>query len=693
MKLRMVGSQSVGGCAGGIAALAISSFAAAQSNGAAASDGDSVRDVLVVSGSRMEQSLLESGAAISVIDSADIATLPWDDFGDLLRTVPGINVAQTGVRDINVTARGATATLANTQLALLDGRSIYLDFFGFVAWDLLPVQAQEIYRIEIVRGPGSAVWGANAMSGVVHVITKRPKDLAGTTLVVGTAESSVLHAGAAGNVAYKVTAGLVDQSPYDRPTGPVPGAVPPQEYPPFANPGTDQARVNAAVDWDLAGGGMFGFGLGYAETSGILHSGIGPFQVHDGSSLSYLEASWQRDEWRIRLGSSVLDGDTVNLLTRRADGAPLPFAFDTDTLDFSATSTSKAGTRHTLTYGVDYRSNDFLLEIAPAASRRDEWGVFLQDEIAITERLRWSIGARHYESDALADPVLAPRTSLVFLPLGNHALRAAFGKAFRAPSAINEHLDVSILQPLGPLAVVADADGNSAIDEERVAAYELGYTGAFRSFSFTADLYRNEIQDSIDFFVAERYGPGNLPGPGPTLPAAVIPCFAFAPSTGPAACPLLGLAGVVPSQYSYRNIGRIVQRGAEVGFAGDRGLWRWFANASWQDAPDVAGGVEPGDLNVPPEWRANLGFGRDSGRYYFNVTVNYQDEAYWADVLSVRARTAAFTQVGVTLGWRFIDDRLMFKIVGQNVFDEHVQQHIFGDLLSRRVEGQLSLQF
>ena len=64
---------------------------------------------------------------------------------------------------------------------MLDGRSMYLDFFGFVMWDLLPIQANEIERIEVVRGPGSAVWGANAMTGVVNVISRRPKDMVGTT--------------------------------------------------------------------------------------------------------------------------------------------------------------------------------------------------------------------------------------------------------------------------------------------------------------------------------------------------------------------------------------------------------------------------------------------------------------------------------------------------------------------------------
>jgi iron complex outermembrane receptor protein len=679
-------------CYFSMVALTLSSELQAQSS-APEAEASSAREVLVVTGSRTSQSLLESGVAVTVIEGEDIVRLPVDDFGDLLRTVPGVNVAQTGVRDISVTARGATSTLANSQLALLDGRSIYLDFFGFVAWDLVPIQAQEIERIEVVRGPGSAIWGANAMSGVVNVITKRPKDMLGTTLNVGTAESSVLHAGVAGKVSYKVSAGLFEQSPYDRPVGPVPGAVPPQDYLPFANEGTDQTRINAALEWDLGTGGIASFGVGRAETSGILHSGIGPFRIADGSALSHFKAGWQRGDWRINLAATSLDGDGVNLLTRRSDGTPLPFAFETDTVDLNLANTSRLGEVHTLTYGTDYRDNDFLLEIAPEAGQRAEWGIFLQDEMAFGERWRWSLGARYYKADALEDPVVMPRTSLVVLLGDEHSLRLTAGKAFRSPSAINEYLDVEILQPVGPLGVPATAAGNRAVDEERVTAYEIGYTGIFGNLSLTADLYRNEQQDSIDFFVVDFYGPTNLPLPGPALPATVIPCFAFAPGTGPGACPLGGLAGVVPSEYSYRNLGRLVQRGVEVGLSGQHGFWNWFANASWQDEPDIGGGAEPDDLNVAPSWRVNAGVTRDRGRNFFSLMLGYQDDAYWADVLAIRASTPAFTQVGATVGWRFVDDRVMFKIVGQNIFDERVQQHIFGDLLSRRVEGQVTLRF
>ena len=92
-------------------------------------------ETVVVSASRSEESLIDSPATISVIGSLAIQNAPSQNFAELLRTIPGVNVTQVSARDINVTSRGATGTLATGQLALLDGRSLYQDFFGFVMWD------------------------------------------------------------------------------------------------------------------------------------------------------------------------------------------------------------------------------------------------------------------------------------------------------------------------------------------------------------------------------------------------------------------------------------------------------------------------------------------------------------------------------------------------------------------------------
>ena len=119
---------------------------------------------------------------MSVVSSETIETSPAQNYGDLLRNVPGLNVIQMSARDINLTSRQGTSTLSNSQLALLDGRSIYLDFFGLILWDFVPSNPADIKQIEVVRGPASAVWGANALTGVINIITKTPRESPGGSL-------------------------------------------------------------------------------------------------------------------------------------------------------------------------------------------------------------------------------------------------------------------------------------------------------------------------------------------------------------------------------------------------------------------------------------------------------------------------------------------------------------------------------
>ncbi|MDX1561600.1 MAG: TonB-dependent receptor, partial [Gammaproteobacteria bacterium] len=196
---------------------------------------------------------------------------------------------------------------------------------------------------------------------------------------------------------------------------------------------------------------------------------------------------------------------------------------------------------------------------------------------------------------------------------------------------------------------------------------------------------------SIDFFVANLYGPTNLPSPGPTIPPQLIPCFAIPPGTNPA-CPLGGLANVVPSDYSYRNVGKRVDDGIEFSIDQQLDDWYWWTNFSYQDEPDVTG-VDPADINRAPEWRANFGIGQDFGRMFWNATVNYQDESYWADVLFARAAIDGFTTVNASIGWRFNNESISVKLTGQNLFDEEYQSHIFGDIIDRRLDAQVSFSW
>ena len=193
---------------------------------------------VVVTASKIEQQLVNAPATVSVVSSDVINSTPSTNYAELFKSVPGVNLTQTSARDFNITMRGAASTLATSTLALLDGRSLYLDFFGFVAWDLLPVNPAELKQIEVVRGPGSAVWGANAMNGVVNFISKTPRELNGNSATIqfgamnrdvdggqqlGTGQMFGVYATHARAVndkwAYKISAGGYTSDALARPTG------------------------------------------------------------------------------------------------------------------------------------------------------------------------------------------------------------------------------------------------------------------------------------------------------------------------------------------------------------------------------------------------------------------------------------------------------------------------------------------
>lgn len=667
-----------------------------------------IEEVIVVTASRTEQKLHDVPAAVTVISSEAIETAPVDDYGDLLRNVPGLNVSQISARDIQVTARGATGSLATSQLVLVDGRTLYLDFFGFVMWDFLPVNMREIKQVEAVQGPGSAVWGANAMTGVINFITKSPKEMAGTSVILGggelgTAYGSVTHAGVSGKVGYKLSGGYYQQDPYDRPTGLIPGTDTP--YPPFENEGTEQPKGEVRVDYDSAPDTTWSFSGGWAATDGIIHSGIGPFDIDKGSSLSYGKASWSRRAMRASLFANILNGEAQNLLTVGPTGQPLNLGFDSETYNLDFTNTSVLGQSHILTYGANARSNRFDLTIAPQGDSRDEYGVFLQDEILIGSKVRWLVGARWDDIDPIGS-VVSPRTSLLISPTPEHTFRVSYNRAFRAPSLIENYLEITIVNaacllqgvpadpslcrtPLGSALLVFPtlAVGNPDLQEEQLDAFEVGYVGSFaKQTTVTVSAYRNEQTDTTDFFPRDYY---STPFPPPGWPPpGIVP-----PGVPPQLIPVP--PGTFPAAFSYRNVGEIVNQGVEVGVSSrPTRSWSWFANYSWQDEPEVTG-IPADEVNLPPENRFNLGAAFNGRRFFANGNVNYQDEARWTDVLDARfhGTTGDFTMVNLTLGVRLAGDRARLSVIGTNVFDDEVQQHVFGDIISRKVVGQLAFEF
>jgi iron complex outermembrane receptor protein len=642
---------------------------------------------VVVTASRTEQLLLDAPTAITILDGDLIATSPAGNYADLLRGVPGLNVSQTSARDINITSRSATNTLATTQLVLMDGRTVYQDFFGFVLWDLLPVSFNELDRIEVQRGPSSAVWGANAMTGVVNVITKSPRQLGNHTSFrggggeVGTGFFSGLHAGVRDPWSYKISGSYFQQDAWPRPDN-LSGVV----FPDSENRGTQQPKFDGRVDHQLDNRSDLSFSGGYAGTGGIIFTGIGPFDIEDGSWSSYVRADYNRDNANVRFYANLLDAQSFNLLS------PLDFDFATGTYDWSAQNTTilRDG-EHLVVYGGNFRYLTNELSIAPNADDRKEGGAFIQDSWTPIEQLLITAGIRVDGFSSIDNAVWSPRVGAQFRPIAgeDHAIRVSWGRAFRAPSVINNFLETTIfntidLSPLAPLlgfnpgtySFPIGAVGNPDLVEEQLDQIEVGYRAVVRDVAIDFAYYYTETKDNIDFFPNQFYSPADPP-PGWPLPPFVLGL----------------LPAPLPQQFTYRNIGLVTNQGIELGVRGRlTPSTELYGTYTWQKTPEVED-IAPEELNVPPENLFSIGVNGTYQGFLYNATVNYQGEAFWADVLDARFHgfTDAATTLNLTVGYGFRNVDLSLRAT--NLTDEDFQQHYVGDVIGRRIVAEAGVSF
>ena len=716
-------------------------------------------DQVVVSASRVEQEIVNAPAAIAVISREVIETQAASNFGDLLRQAPGVNVTQLSNTNYSVTSRGSSGAMATSQLVLVDGRSVYQDFFGFTSWDFLSVGLDDLERIEVVNGPASAVWGANAMSGVVNLITKAPRDALGTTLnlrfgafdrdVTGNPMDagsqlmgSLTHAQAVNDrFAYRATVSFTHQDPLPRPFGEIPNGTG-TLYPPLSGVAARMPKLDVRADWDAPDGqGGFRFSGGYGGSQGILHSGIGPFNVQSGANMSYGRVQYMRGSMEIGAFFNRTSAGFNSLLSRTPTGELLDGRINTRTYDVSLQDTRFLGGRHLFSYGASARFVTLDFTLAPLGDGRSEQGLYVNDEIFLSDRWRWIVGTRADRISIFDKMVLSPRTTLIFKPTPTQSFRVSYNRAFRAPSLSNTFIDVLIgqeatfdLRPVfrgffGALNIPDSAlpapvnytipigvVGNPSLLQETLTAYEVGWSGALNDWmGASAAFYLNDMRDSIDF-TDHTFWSGENPPPGwneafsevgdfigrlgAVLPPGTLPpaIAAIAVNPGHLIDALGGLAGVqLPASFSYINRASARNSGFELGLTGRRGNFGGFLNYSWQAEPVVEGfGEEDSDeISIPAAHRINAGLDTEFGAVDLGLSLNYTDRAYWTDVLTAEFHgwTEAFTMVNATLAVNLMEGQIQPSVRVINLLNQEIQNHIFGDVLRRQVIGGLRYRF
>jgi outer membrane receptor protein involved in Fe transport len=629
-------------------------------------------EAVVVTGSRKEELVRHAPAAVAVIDSDDLAKSPATNYADLARQMPGVNAIQLGARDVALTPRTAAGVTARSTLALVDGRPVTQAYFGAVFWDLLSIDRDEIDRIEIARGPGSAMWGANALTGVVNIISKTPQELAGTSVraqfgELNTADVGVIHAGGDGRLGYKISGSVFKQDPWERPTTLPDGTA----LPTYTNLGTTQYKTDLRVDFRPDADRLWRFDAGFAKSDGVLLTGLGPFDartLHQG----YAGARYQRGGFRFSAGFDAHRAEYVGFLT--------PDTVDVSAQTFRAEAQQQVviDTRHVLNFGGAVSLDHFDFNLTPGKTSRQEAGVFVEDEIFLTQRVRARVGGRLDWFSTLG-AAFSPRVALIVEPVNRHTFRAGYSRAYIAPSLLESFLyfptGTTIGLPTGPFSLPFLTLGNESLDAETIDAFEVGYTGDIGSrVTLTASAYHQTTKGLIELLPSALYSPASPP-PGWPLPAAAL-----------AAIPL-------PAELTYINSGSVRDRGLEVGLTGAirRGLSA-YVNYSLQDEPKVEADI-PLVVNKPSRHRVNLGATVQQGRLIADVSASIVGESFWVDVQPFAGTTEGYGLLNAAVGLRFPKQGARLMIKGINLTDKPIQQHIFGDILRRRIAAELQVHF
>jgi iron complex outermembrane receptor protein len=436
--------------------------------------------VEVTSVSKTPQPLNSAPAAIYVITREDIIRAAAVSIPEALRLAPNLQVEQVSSSSYAITARGfgdhrAVQTQANKLLILVDGRSVYSPLFSGVFYDAIDVVMDDIDRIEVISGPGATLWGANAMNGVINIITRRAQDTQGTALRLdsGTAEQAVTgrYGGTAGdNLAYRFYAKAFDRDPLEDSGG---GS---------AGDRWNKRQAGARVDWARDVNAITVSADAYRAKQQI--SSAPDFAISGANVLG----RWQRTSGDSRLLVQAYYDHVVR--EAPPDGAP----FSLDTYDLELQHSVGFAGKHELVWGAGVRQNTYNirskgnLQFRPADRSLGLGNLFAQDTVAIGSSLKVTAGIK-LEDNPYSRWSALPDLRLAWQLNERSLLWASAARAIRAPTPF----DTEVAEFFGNTLFLK---GNPEFRTEKVWDYSMGYRAqpsAWMSFSASAfyDVYQD----------------------------------------------------------------------------------------------------------------------------------------------------------------------------------------------------------
>lgn len=606
----------------------------------------------VTSVSKKEQRLSDAAAAISVLTNDDLRRSGATTVADALRLVPGLNVGAANSSQWAISARGFNNVYANKLLVMVDGRAVYTPLFGGVYWDLQQTMLEDVDRIEVIRGPGATIWGANAVNGVINVVTRSAKDTQGGLIYGGGGNVQLAMGGArygaqvGEHTWYRIYGGYQLKDDYRLTNG---------------QPADDGWR-----------------------------SGQGGFRI-DHYPQAETHLTWQMEATVLDLDDHASDAYNFNTLGRWTHELSARSSFEvqayydrtyrnevtrsqplSDTIDLIAQHTFGLGERNDVIWGMGYRFvGNHIKQTTPAAAVRNGdfsqqvFSAFIQDEFKlIPDRLTLTAGTKLEHNDFTGFEV-QPSIRAVFKPTERQTIWAAVSRAVRTPDEL-EGKDVfaipvaaPVVGPGGGLFTPALV-GNGDLGAEVLWAYELGYrVQPADRVSVDLAVFYNDYSDVIG------YGAPNQFIPGVPVGTAEIP---------------------------WQNLLSGETYGGEISLrVSPTDDWRLTASYSFlmvqMHGPAVAN-PETSERDTPRH-QAIL---RSS--YDFTKCLSLDAQLRYVDnILAV----SAYLTADVRISYR-VNDRLEFSLVGQNLLDnQHPEQAAIvlttGAEVPRGVYGKITWRF
>lgn len=598
---------------------------------------DFLREELeVVTPSRRARSVRMAPATVYVVTGRQIRESGAHTLWEALRGVPGLDVMSTRSMHGEIGIRGLNQPINDRTLVLLDGRPALAGFINAMLWESLPIPLEEIDRVEIVEGPVSALYGANAFSGVINIITKRPEAVGRANVSVSAGTERALFGSAmtgrtAGPNAYKLSLGWRQAEHHASRAGSAHGLFSRE----LGELGSAQVSAGAA---------RHATRLSVGSTGVPLDDGVTGFVRGDWSREgTRARAFWNFGRTRLREFSPEVD-------------------LDYDTWDVEAQHTFELPASNALTAGAGYRRNSSSSELygGSPSHHQDLWSLFFEDVWRAHERWTLDVSGR-LDRHPHTGLRFSPRGAVVFEAAPGHAIRFSGGSAYRNPTLIDNYVELT--RTAGGAQVTSR--GSQSLDPESITQYELAYLGRIGRYNARLSGFHYVGRDFIVF------GPAMLASAGPP-PAYLLEnvnvdgaaAWGYEAALEAAVLPWLTAYGA----YSYQCVhdrsdlssvaASAPRHKASGSLNGRRGGWSGSVSAHWTSRTGFRGNpvVEPYTVvrTLPDYW-------------LINARLAYAFSGRWSGL-----------EAAVSV-YNMADDRRYELIPAQN-----------GELLGRRVMGTLS---